>query len=478
MEKDEEYEHLPSEFYYPEECLDENSDETSVEESRTTESQEEIEGFLKEQKSVNTSKKTTTDMNTVARYMKEIGKNVKVENLPAAELDHLLCKFFMNIRKKNGQEYEPDSISGFQRSIQRYLSEKGSSVNILKDKDFEKSRKVLAAKRKSLIHEHGKGNKPQAATALEDEEEDALFEIGEFGDSNPVSLQRTVWWLLSLHFGFRARDESRKLRWGDVQLQQDKDGEEMLVWLAERGTKTRHGQEKGHRRAFQPKVYATKAERCPVKFYKTFKSHRPLEMNQPESPFYLAVRQNRTSQDQVWYMRSPLGKNEIGKFLSTAAQKAGLHREGKRVTNHSVRKTCISRLLDADIPENFVAQLSGHKSTESLQSYKSASSSHQRRMSLTLSRAPSSSEKSTTVSRVEDLQMASCSSSRNESSIAAVNSMMNSNVDPLLSSTAPVFAGANIGSISGCTFQIFHGNVKIVQAQKKRRLIIESDDDD
>ena len=60
---------------------------------------------------------------------------------------HLLCKFFVNIRKKNGQEYEPDSISSFQRSIQRYLSEKGSSVSILKDKDFEKSSKVLAAKR-------------------------------------------------------------------------------------------------------------------------------------------------------------------------------------------------------------------------------------------------------------------------------------------------------------------------------------------
>ncbi|XP_067023735.1 uncharacterized protein [Acropora muricata] len=267
MGKDDEYEHLPSEFYYPEECLDENSDETSVEESRTTESQEEIEGFLKEQKSANTS--------------------------------------------KNERNWT----------------------------DFERSRKVPAARRKSLIHEHGKSNKLQAAAALEDEEEDALFEIGEFGDSNQVSLQRTVWWLLSLHSGFRARDESRKLRWGDVQLQQDKDGEEMLVWLAERGTKTRHGQEKGHRRAFQPKVYAIKAERCPVKFYKTFKTRSPLEMNQKESPFYLAVRQNRTSQDQVWYMRSPLGKNEIGKFLSTAAQKAGLHREGKRVTNHSDRKT-------------------------------------------------------------------------------------------------------------------------------------------
>jgi len=109
MENDEEYEHLASEFYYPKERLHENSDETSVKTICPTESQEEIEGFLKDQKSAKTSKKkkkktTTTDMNTLARYMKEIGKNVKVENFPAAELDHLLCKFLMNIRKKNGQE--------------------------------------------------------------------------------------------------------------------------------------------------------------------------------------------------------------------------------------------------------------------------------------------------------------------------------------------------------------------------------------
>ena len=77
----------------------------------------------------------------------------------------------------------------------------------------------------------------------------------------------------------------------------------------------------------------------------------------------------------------------MGKFLSTAAKNAGLHREGEKVTNHSVRETCISRLPDVDFPENFVAQLSGHKSTESLQSYKSTSAKHQKRKSLTLSRA-------------------------------------------------------------------------------------------
>ena len=94
MENDEKYEHFPSEFNYLEEHLDEDSDETSVEASCPTESQEEIEGFSKEQKSANTSKKktktkkttTTTDMNTLACYMKEIGKNVKVENLQLPNL--------------------------------------------------------------------------------------------------------------------------------------------------------------------------------------------------------------------------------------------------------------------------------------------------------------------------------------------------------------------------------------------------------
>ena len=101
-----------------------------------------------------------------------------------------------------------------------------------------------------------------------------------------------MWWFVSLHFWFRARDESRKLCWGDVTLQQDptKDGGEVLVWTSERGTKTRNGAENGHRRAFNPKICATDTDRCPVRFYKLFKSHRPDEMNEPDSPIFLAVK--------------------------------------------------------------------------------------------------------------------------------------------------------------------------------------------
>jgi len=118
-----------------------------------------------------------------------------------------LFKFFISVRKQNGTEYEPGTLSGFQRSFQRHLHEKGSLFNILKDNEFSKSREELAAKRKNLVRQ-GNGNCPNATRELTEAEEDALFENGQFGVQDPKSLQRALWWILSLHFGWRARDNA------------------------------------------------------------------------------------------------------------------------------------------------------------------------------------------------------------------------------------------------------------------------------
>ncbi|XP_015778743.1 PREDICTED: uncharacterized protein LOC107356652 [Acropora digitifera] len=88
----------------------------------------------------------------------------------------------------------------------------------------------------------------------------------------------------------------------------------MLLWLNERGTKTRKGQQNGDRRPFSPKAYASNTQRCPVHFYKLFRT----------------------------------------------TDEASIQRQGSKVPNHSVRKTSIGRLLDANTPETFVAQLNGH----------------------------------------------------------------------------------------------------------------------
>ena len=117
---DEEDKHSLSEFYYAEDL------ETFDAETGTgiTKSRKAIDDFINQQKSANTNKKTATDMNTLLCYMEAIGmKNEKIESLPASELDHLLSKFFLHTCKKNGEEYQPATVSSFQHSIQRYLNE-------------------------------------------------------------------------------------------------------------------------------------------------------------------------------------------------------------------------------------------------------------------------------------------------------------------------------------------------------------------
>ena len=156
-------------------------------------------------------------MNTLLRFIEANGLNSQtIESLPASELHNLLSIFFfMNVRRKNG-EYERATFSSFHRNIQRYLSEKKYPFNILKDNEFEKSRRVLAAKHKSLVHEHDRRNKLQAAQAVDENEEDALFEAGEFGDSNPVELQRTVWWFYP--YAWFSEPEIRAMRTIDLML--------------------------------------------------------------------------------------------------------------------------------------------------------------------------------------------------------------------------------------------------------------------
>ncbi|CAB4038923.1 Hypothetical predicted protein, partial [Paramuricea clavata] len=96
-------EHSPSEFYYPNDISDETNDPNgrlegeNAEQNNTKNSQEKIEEFIHNQKAKTTITKTKSDMKVFQRYLETVNKGEKqIEDLPKAELDHLLCKFFIN----------------------------------------------------------------------------------------------------------------------------------------------------------------------------------------------------------------------------------------------------------------------------------------------------------------------------------------------------------------------------------------------
>ena len=77
--------------------------------------------------------------------------------------------------------------------------------------------------------------------------------------------------------------------------------------------------------------WCTNNERCPVHYYKKFRSHDPAEMNNDDSPFYLAINYQRRPDNSIWYLKAPLNKNKIGTLMKTVEQTAGLL---GNITNH------------------------------------------------------------------------------------------------------------------------------------------------
>ena len=171
-------------------------------------------------------------------------------------------------------------------------------------------------------------------------EVDNCFAEWKFGDQRQVALQCVTWWLFTLHFCFKPEIHPDVFNGATSHNENDPEwGNEILLWKAKRATKDSHGLDKfSGRWLFYYTSQTIDHERCPVKYYKTFKSHHPAEMNKPESSFYFTNKHHQNPGDIIWYKKSPLRKNEVGKLLLKAAQ------------SNSVRRICISKLLDSDVP--------------------------------------------------------------------------------------------------------------------------------
>jgi hypothetical protein len=229
------------------------------------------------------------------------------------------------VRKKDGEEYEPSSIRAFVQSIDRYLRKKNYGFSVLHDKKFNDIQDTLKKKQKHL-KSLGKGNRPNAAEPLSDEDINTFYDQGVLGIDSPRALLNTVWLNNCTYFGMRPGKEQRDLCWGDLQLKRDSQGTRFLAVSRERQTKTRTGENLRNLRAKKPQMYENKSnpDRCPVNSYLAYRKHRPVEMLADASPFYLAVNIEAPKQGQLWYKCSFLGVNSLRSMLKKMVNDSGL----------------------------------------------------------------------------------------------------------------------------------------------------------
>ena len=108
--------------------------------------------------------------------------------------------------KKDGLDYEPDSLRVMGASLDCHLKEAGSSISIANDREFVNSRKVLEEKAR-FLHGQGYGKRPRASKALTTGDEELLWSKGLHGSQSPNYLIAQLWFVLTQHFGLRGCQE-------------------------------------------------------------------------------------------------------------------------------------------------------------------------------------------------------------------------------------------------------------------------------
>jgi site-specific recombinase XerD len=101
--------------------------------------------FIQSMKNDNTWKKTKRDVKLFSEWLHKENEDRLIEDIEKDKLDQYLARFFLSVRNRKGEEYEPDTLKSFQASVSRYLMEK-TKTNIMLDREFTHSRDVLSAK--------------------------------------------------------------------------------------------------------------------------------------------------------------------------------------------------------------------------------------------------------------------------------------------------------------------------------------------
>ena len=341
-----------------------------------------IQDYIDSGRNVNTKRKTEQCIGLFEEYLNQQFILLRPEDQDHDELNLNLCRFLINLKRKDGTEYEPVTVRNIVGSIARHLKEK-RYVNILEHNAFKDLQDVLKRKMKEL-KEKGMGNGPRTAAAFTKDEVDNMWHSGVFTPTTPLGLLRILFFYMSMNFGMRSGQEHRDLKWGDITLEQDHNGNEFLTY-SERQTKTRSGENPKDKRKCVPQLWSQPKmmEKDPLAVYKKYKQKRPESAMDPDAPFYLSVIYRKDYGGSApWFKATPVGRNTLQTMMKKSASAAGI--SGKNISNHSARKTMVQTLRNAGFQAENIMEKSGHKCLSSIQNYSVITDKEQQKMSAAL----------------------------------------------------------------------------------------------
>lgn len=90
------------------------------------------------------------DHNFFSDWLAEKGLPLEFEDLSDQELALILRRFYAEVQQKNGKKYSRSGLKNLRGSIQRHLTLRNRSINILTDKIFQPANTIFLAQVRTL----------------------------------------------------------------------------------------------------------------------------------------------------------------------------------------------------------------------------------------------------------------------------------------------------------------------------------------
>ena len=162
---------------------------------------------------------STNEENISAGQLQRFATPKSDEEVERARKAYWMSRFVLEIRKKDGTEYPPNTLHHICCGILRHLREsRRVEIDFFEDVAFAEFRTTLDGEMKRL-QSLGIGAKKRQAEPLTEEEEEQLWQTGQLGDHSPYALVDTTLFMHGIYFALRSGYEHRNLRFVPAQVE-------------------------------------------------------------------------------------------------------------------------------------------------------------------------------------------------------------------------------------------------------------------
>ncbi|XP_011408935.1 PREDICTED: zinc finger MYM-type protein 2-like [Amphimedon queenslandica] len=286
------------------------------------------------------------------------------------EVNRWLARFVFEVRTLKGEEYSGESLYGLCSGIQRYIREKRSDRND-EPIDLAHFRSSFNAVLKDL-HSRRIGTVKKQASVITEDVENQLWLQNILGDDTPSKLLNTLVYCLGVNLALHSGREHCSLRPDTCtcmfQLVELPDGRCYLEYI-EWGSKNNAGGLRDRKNCNKSvKIFPNveNPQRCVIRLYQKYLSLRPE--NAPSDALYLQPLHK--PRPECWYQSKAVGHNSLTATVKKIIDQLGI---SGYYTNHSLRRTCVTRLYQSGAEEYEIMKVSGHRSKDGVRAYKEMS---------------------------------------------------------------------------------------------------------